>query len=490
MLREEILPKDLQSFLKEVRVQTGDLIEIDRPVRPDDFEVTALLKQLEDRRQYPAVLFNNPIDLNGKPCAFPLLSNMYATRERCAVMLDVDPTTPNYDVSLAFKQKAAGKIKPQTISTDAAPVRENVWQGKDADVGRLPIVKHFAQDMGPVATMTHVMRSKQGHYNASFAKTFYKWDPRQMVVSIHTRDLSRIVKEYEIHDEPAPIVNVIGHHPAFHLASLARNPWGAEDYETIGSFLGEPLRLVPSVTWGDKFMVPADADLIIEAEIPPGQRDVCDPFGEVGRLYQAQCLRPLFNVKAITFRNGAVVQDIFSGFRDCFALGAIPKEAAMESALRARFPNLHAVHSPDSSCGIHALYISVRDLQPGQADAIGKAALEAMPITECAVVVDSDINVFHEPEVLWAVYTYADVAHGLSVMGAGQQVVSNQGTKLSFAATKWSGRVVVDATRPRNAPFPPRSEVPPEVTARVRLDDFLPGRRAAAGQSRTPVGAK
>jgi 2,5-furandicarboxylate decarboxylase 1 len=484
------LAKDLSHFLQAVRDQTGDLLEIDRSVRPGEFEVTALLKQIEERRQYPAVLFNNPIDLYGARSPFPLLSNMYATRERCAVMLGVDPATPNYDVSLAFKQKAAGKIKPTIVSSQEAPVRENLWQGMDADVGRLPIVKHFAQDMGPVLTMTHVMRSKQGHYNCSFAKTFYKWDPREMVVSIHTRDLSRIVKEYEIHDEPAPIVNVIGHHPAFHFASLARNPWGAEDYETIGSFLDEPLRLTPSATWGDKFMVPADAEIIIEGEIPPGQRDVCDPFGEVGRLYQAQCLRPVFNVKAISFRNGAIMQDIFSGFRDCFALGAIPKEAAIESALRARFPNLHAVHSPDSSCGIHALYISVRDLEPGQADAIGKAALEAMPLVECAVVVDSDINVFHEPEVLWAVYTYADVAQGLSIFGTGQHVVSNQGTRLSFATTKWSGRVVVDATRPRNAPFPPRSEVPPDVIARVQLDDFLPGRKTNGYRARTPADVK
>lgn len=485
------MPKNLQSFLAQVRTQTGDLIEIERPVRPDAFEVTALLKQIEDRRQYPAVVFKNPLDLYGNPSGFPLLSNMYATRERCAVMLDVDPATPNYDVSLAFKAKAAAKIKPQTIAAEAAPVRENVWQGKDADVGRLPIVKHFAQDMGPVLTMTHIMRSKQGHYNASFAKTFYKWDTHEMVVSIHTRDLSRIVKEYEIHDEPAPIVNVLGHHPAFHLATLARNPWGAEDYETIGSFLGEPLRLTPSLTWGDKFMVPADADLIIEGEIPPGQRDVCDPFGEVGRLYQAQCLRPLFNTKAIMFRTGAMMQDIFSGFRDCFALGAIPKEAAMETALRARFPNLHAAHSPDSCCGIHAIYISVRDPQPGQADAIGKAALEAMPLVECVVVVDADIDVFHEPSVLWAVYTYADVAHGLSVVGTGQHVVSNQGTKLSFATTKWSGRVLVNATRPRDTPFPPRSEVPEDVMARVQLDDFLTGEIPARGLlSQARIGAK
>jgi 3-polyprenyl-4-hydroxybenzoate decarboxylase len=114
-----------------------------------------------------------------------------------------------------------------------------------------------------------------------------------------------------------------------------------------------------------------------------------------------------------------------------------------------------------------------------------------MPIAECAVVVDSDIDVFYEPEVLWAVYTYADVAQGLSIFGTGQHVVSNQGTRLSFATTKWSGRVVVDATRPRNVPFPPRSEVPPDVIARVRLDDFLPGSKMAPGRNKMPVvGAK
>jgi len=34
--------------------------------------------------------------------------------------------------------------------------------------------------------------------------------------------------------------------------------------------------------------------------------------------------------------------------------------------------------------------------------------------------------------------------------------------------------VVIDATRPRDVAFGLRSEIPPEVMARVRLADFLP----------------
>jgi 2,5-furandicarboxylate decarboxylase 1 len=471
------MAKDLRTFLAQLASRPGDLVEIERAVRPHDFEATALLKQLEDHRQYPAVLFRHPTDVYEQPSPFALLSNVYATRERCALMLGVDPATPYREVSLAYGQAARGSIEPAVIAPDAAPVRECVWQGAEADVGRLPIVRHFAMDLGPVLTMSHVMRSHEGFYDVSFAKTFYKWDPRRMVVSIHTRDLSRMVKEYADRDEPAPIVNVLGHHPAFHLGVVARSPWGNNDYATLGAFLGEPLRLTPSVTWGDRFLVPADAEMVVEGEIPPGQLDLCDPFGEVARLYQAQCLRPVFEVKAITFRHGAIMQDVFSGFRDSFPLGALVKEAALEDALRPRFPNLQAVHVPDSSCGVSVAYIAVRDIPPGEADAIGALALETVPIMKLAVIVDDDINVFDEAQVLWAVYTYPDLRSGITVHRP--DGTARWWPQAGFGASNWSGRVVLDATRPRDFAFGSRSEVPREALERVRLADYLPGSAVA-----------
>ncbi len=467
------MAKDLRSFLEQLRSRPGELVEIERSVRPHDFEVTALLKQLEDSGQYPAVLFQSPTDQYEQSAPFALLSNVYATRERCALMLDEDPSQAQRALSLAYAQRSRGSIPPTLVAAEAAPVHDHVWQGRDADVGRLPIVRHFAMDMGPVLTMSHAMRSREGHYDLSFAKMFYKWDPHQMVVSIHTRDLSRMVQEYERRDEPAPIVNVLGHHPAFHLGVLARNPWGADDYATIGAFPGEPLRLTPSVTWGDRFLVPADAEVIIEGEIPPGQRDVCDPFGEVARLYQPQCLRPVLDVKAITFRHGAIVQDIFSGFRDCFPLGALWKEALLEDTLRPRFPNLHAIHAPDSTCGVASAYISLRNAQPGQAQALGELAIQTVPLLKLVVVVDDDIDVFVESQVLWAVVTYADIDQGIRVHRPAASMQS--WARSGFATSNWSGSVVIDATRPAQFAFGARSEVPREVMERVRLADYLPG---------------
>lgn len=471
------MANDLRRFIDGVKRQTGDLVEIDKPVKPHEFEVTALLKQLEDKHRYPMVLFRNPTDVTGKPSRFPLLSNVYSTRERCAVMLGVDPSTPNYEVSQAFARKSERKIAPVTMRSDEAPVHENVWQGAQADIGKLPIVKHFAMDMGPVLTMAHIMKSaSDGFYNVSFAKTFYKWAPQEMVVSLHTQHVTRLLKEGEARNEPTPIVNVLGAHPAFYLGSLAKNAWGANDYETLGSFLDEPLRLAPSMTWGDKFMVPADAEVIIEGEIPPGQRDVCDPFGEVARLYQAQCLRPLFQVKAITFRNGAIVQDIFSGFRDSFPLGSIPKEGTLETVMRAQFPNLHQMHVPDSSCGVYAVYVSLTNPQPEQILEIGRVAFETFHVLQCVVVVDSEIDVFDEKQVFWSIHTYSNFAKSFHTRGnwPGGRGVKHDGPQSGFATTNWGGKVVIDATRPNDFAFGLRSDIPAEVMARISLSDFLP----------------
>lgn len=470
------MAKDLGEFLAGLAEKPGRLVEIDREVAPQLCEVTALLKQLEDRGQYPAVLFNRPLDQHGQVSPFRLLSNCYATRQRCAKMIGADPSKPFGELARAFLARKMAKIAPVVIAPEAAPVRQNVWRGAEADVGRLPIVKHFEDDMGPVLTMTHVMRAlDSGQYNVSFAKTFYKWAAHEMVASYHTRDSSRMTKEYEDRGLPMPIVNVIGHHPAFHLGSLTANPWEADDYETIGSFMGEALRLTPSVTWGDRFMVPADAEIVIEGEVMPGARDICDPFGEVAGLYQAQCLRPLVTIKAITFRDNAIVQDVFSGHSDCFALGALPKEAAIVGALSRRFPKFRQVHFPDSGCGIHAMYISAEDLEPGEAAELAGAALDIMKIAKCAVVVDDDIDVFNEKQVLWAMHTYTDVPDGPRLHGAADFVSGFSLTRLSFASTNWKQRVIIDATRPRDQPtFAPRAFIPADVIARMPLDDYLP----------------
>jgi UbiD family decarboxylase len=121
----------------------------------------------------------------------------------------------------------------------------------------------------------------------------------------------QIVRKNEEAEKPTPVVIVVSHHPSFYLGALNVSPYGVDDYEVIGSIMDEPLRLVASETWGDAFMVPADAEIVIEGEVLPNVREVEGPFGEFPGTFGPQRTRWVIDVKAVTYRKDAIYQDIF-----------------------------------------------------------------------------------------------------------------------------------------------------------------------------------
>ena len=122
-----------------------------------------------------------------------------------------------------------------------------------------PAVRHAEMDLGGAFTMAVCARPPDAHfYNVTFVKTFAE-SPRGGGMSIHTPHVSRCLKEWAARGERFPIVNILGHHPAFWLGTLNNTKWGEDDYASAGAFMHAPVRLVPSVTWGKDFMVPADA---------------------------------------------------------------------------------------------------------------------------------------------------------------------------------------------------------------------------------------
>jgi UbiD family decarboxylase len=473
------MAKDLSGFISRISAEFPDqVVTVRRPIRASEYEVTAILQHLDDRGEYPMALFEQPLNMLGEPSEFPIVSNVFGTRERCALALDLPPEQAKLPLSLEYARREREQIEPLVIEPGDAPVKQVVQRGTDIDLRRLPIVKHFEGDLSEVITMAAVMKDPDtGIYDVSFVKGFPK-DPRKAGVSIHTPHLERILAKYEKRGEPAPYVHILGHHPAFFLGALALTLYDSEDYATIGSFLGEPLRLVPSETWGKDFLVPADAEILIEGEIPPGERTVVDPFGEVTRLNQAQCLRPVLNVTALTHRKGAWYQDVFSGHQGHWNLGAIPKEGSVYNALQRRFGNIEAVCMPYSGCGRLACYVSIHKTREGQGKEVAITTLPESWTFEVIIVVDADVDVFNERDVLWAVYTYVDPLRDIDII--------HNFTKNVFTSAFQGQRILIDATKPLDVAFPERFRMPPEVMRRIDLDEWIE-RGGSRAPERTPV---
>src|SRR3712207_8228402 len=61
-------------------------------------------------------------------------------------------------------------------------------------------------------------------------------------------------------------------------------------------------RVVPSETWGEDLLVPADAELIVEGYVDLKRRELCGPWADFMRYYSPQTLEPVFEPTVITDR--------------------------------------------------------------------------------------------------------------------------------------------------------------------------------------------
>lgn len=468
------MSKNLHDYLDTLeQVLPHDFLHVEKTVSPAAFEVTALLQHLEDERKFPTLFFEKPLTVKGEPSAFPLLSNVFATRGRCALALGLEPTEERLALSLEYARREELLAPPVIVGAGEAPVKQRIRAAPDVDLYDLPVVRHHAMDPAPYIDMTPVMKDPdRGFYNVAFLRNMLK-GPRSLGIHMSPRHNWQIHRKYEERSQPTPVAIVVSTHPAFYLGALNVSPFGVDDYARIGAIMGEPLRLTASETWGNDFLIPADAEMIIEGEIPPKVREVEGPFGEFTGYYGPQRLRPIIEVTAITHRRDAIFQHIFTGHRDTWVLGGIPKEGSLFNLIRGIVPTVKAVHFPTSGCCRYNCYISVDKKVDGETKQAAMAALAGCDFVKHVVVVDSDIDVYNEENVMWAMATRVQADQDIDV------IRNAKGNTLDPSQTDdiMTAKMIIDATRPLNRPYEARLEVPKDAMTRIKPEDFISAAR-------------
>lgn len=453
------MAKDLPSFIaQEGAKREGSVIREKNFIDANSYETVAYLKHLDIRNEPKMVLFENVPALNGKKSEFSLFYNPWVTRQYVADSLDMGDIKSGMEVSLEVARRELLSGSVEVISPDKAPVKQVVLTGDKADLRTLPIPMHQKDDAGAYLTMACAMKGlKSDFYDITFTKNKF-YEPRRMSFSAHKHHhLEAMTCEYEAENKRAPVIVILGHHPAFYLSTCCMTPMGNNDYLTASAFLNEPLRLTPSTTWGDKFLVPADAEVIIEGEIPPGVRDKQNPFGEILGYYQVEMEVPVIEVTAITYRRNGIVEDFWPGHMDHWNLGSIPKEGSVYNVIKKNIPGIKAIHLPPSGAGRCIAYISIKKEFENEPNKAGMQAFVEMPNLKLAVIVDDDIDVFNEREVMWAVATRVHWDKDIEII---REVQSFRG---------WLGDsvAIIDATIPLKGGWPKRNEVNPEAFERV-----------------------
>lgn len=454
--------KDLRSFVETVG---DDLARVSEPVAPAEYDVTGLLSNLESENRFPAILFENPENVDGTPSDLRLISNVFADRRRVAQALELPRDDWRMETSLEYARREQNRLEPEVIPRRDAPVA-----ALDVpDLTDLPVVRHHRLDPAPYINMTPVMRDPESEaYNVAFLRNMVK-SGDTMGIHMSPRHNHRIFTQNEERGEPTRMAVVVGHHPAFYLGALTLAGFEVDEYDVIGGMLGEPLRLTPSKTWGEEFMVPADAEVVVEAEIRPDEREVEAPFGEFPGYYGPQRLRPVADVRAVTRRENAIFQHVFVGHPDNWILGGVPKEGGVYNAVSGRVPGIEQVHLPVSGCGRFRCYLSVDQDSEGEAKHAALQALATSDFIKQVVTVDEDIDVFNERDVLWACATRVRADEDIDVI----RNVKGNTLDPSVRGEVATSKVITDATVPVDEPYPPVLDVPDEARERMNPDDYI-----------------
>lgn len=463
------MAKDLRSFLATVaQACPEDLVVVKRPVDPR-FEVTAIQQHLENEDRFPLLLFERVKNLYGDESEFRLVTNVFASRHRCALALDLPRAHWRMETTVEFARRSRNRVKPVIVPRDQAPVKQVVKVGDEVDLRTLPVVTHHEMDGYPYLVDAVVAPDPDtGVYNSSHHRMLVR-GKNELGLWMSPRHLWDYFRRAEERGEPLPIAHVVGHHPAFYLGSEAIVPIDEDEYEVIGGILGEPLRLTPSESFGDRLLVPADAELVIEGEVLPGVRDAEGPFGEFTGYYGPQRWSPVVRVTAITHRKDPIYMNILVGHPDTAILGGIPKEAGIWEELKRSLPNVVGVHFPISGCCRFHAYIAIEKKVEGEGVTAGLAALPYHDELKHVVVVDSDIDPFNEREVLWAVATRVQPDKDVVI------IPNARGGTLDPSAERHAvgSKMIIDATKPVDRPFAERIRVPRSVMERIKLQEWI-----------------
>ena len=406
-------------------------------------------------------------------------SQILADRRKWSIGLGIEEEALLETVSARLRAPVGTVAVPRA----AAPVKEVVLVGADADLGDVPAMITSEKDGGRflASGMAIVKDPETGVRNMSIHRQQIMGRDRTGFLMLH-RQARRIYDLYCARGEAMPVAMVFGVHPAIFFGSAYTTRFGVDELELSGGLLGEGVRMVDCETIDVE--VPAEAELVIEGEVLPGRLEPEGPFGEVPGTYAQQGHAEVFEVKAITRRRDPVFYAIHCGFpvtdtQQTTALG-------IEIATREHLRNVEGgLDLRDVRCvtaaGLMMLVLKLRPRVEGQAKTALMAALSGPYLhPKLAIAVDEDIDASDLRQVMWSMTTRVHAEKDVTLIPNTRvfpldnvsPVVEGQDS-LHRIGTKW----MIDATMPAPTQVEARARFEraiPKNFDSVALEDFLP----------------
>jgi 4-hydroxy-3-polyprenylbenzoate decarboxylase len=210
--------------------------------------------------------------------------------------------------------------------------------------------------------------------------------------------------------ETMPVAIVMGGDPPSIYSASAPLPPNIDEYIFAGFLRKNPVKLTKAVT--SDLLVPAEADVVIEGYIDPGEALVLEgPFGDHTGFYSLADHYPAMHVTAITMRDNPVFPTTIVGRppMEDFYLGHATERIFLP-LLQLTVPEIVDYHMPAYGIFHNLVFVAIDKQYPGQAFKVMNAmwGMGLMSLAKVLVIVDKDVNVRDPDEAWWVALNHID----------------------------------------------------------------------------------
>ncbi len=442
---------DLREFIAFLE-DKKELIRIKTEVDPV-LEITEITDRIS-KQGGPALLFEKV-----KGSAYPVAINLFGSYRRMAWALGLDDfnTIGNKfssllkaDPEMKLRQKIEALFdlyklsasKPKEVKN--APCQEIIRE-KDFSLSDYPVLKTWPADGGRFITLPLVITKdpETGKQNMGMYR-MQVFDERSTGMHWHThhdgavnfRKTIKLGKKMEV-------AVALGGDPVTIFSATAPLPYNIEELFFAGFLRGKAVDVVRARTVD--LLVPANAEIILEGYVEPGDERIEGPFGDHTGYYSTAANYPVFHVTCITQRKYPIYPATIVGkppMEDCYMGKAT--ERMFLPFIRMQFPEVVDMNLPLEGVFHNCALISIKKSYPMHAHKIINAiwGLGQMMFTKFVFIFDEEVNVQNTSEAAWKAFNNVDPARDIIISQGPLDVLDHSaprpiyGAKMGIDATK------------------------------------------------------
>jgi 4-hydroxy-3-polyprenylbenzoate decarboxylase len=394
-------------------------------------------------------------------------NNLSALAERVGQLVKPEiPTTLLDKMRRLPDLMKMASFPPKTVRNGIC--QQVVLEGEKADLTRLPLIQCWPLDgnlesgevidnaeaakvgergTGRYITLggVYTRNPETGDRNIGLYRV-QLFGPRKCAMHWHMHhDGARHFRLWQRRGEKMPLAIAIGGESVLPYAATAPLPPDFEELLFAGFLNGGGIDVVPCRTIDME--VPANAEIVIEGYVDPTEKLMEGPFGDHTGFYSLADWYPAFHVTAITHRKDPIYLTTVVGKppMEDYYLGKATERIFLP-LLRMIVPDILDYSLPISGVFHNCAFIKIRKEYPFQARRVMHAIWGAgqMSFTKFIIVVDEHVNVHHEQDVLFHLFSNCDPQRDSEIVHGPVDILDHAspemgaGSKIGFDATaKW-----------------------------------------------------